>query len=121
MLAPEIAPRNVPVEGEETRNNMAAKKTATATKKAPGDAKRKPNAAFMAPHQPSPELAKIVGSEPLPRTEVTKKLWEYIKANKCQDGRTINPDEKLKGVLGSEPIDMLKMTGVVSKHLTKVK
>lgn len=97
---------------------MAAKKTATATKDPA--AKRKPNAAFMAPHKPSPELAAIVGSDPLPRTEVTKKLWEYIKANKCQDGRTINPDEKLKAVLGSEPIDMLKMTGVVSKHLTKI-
>lgn len=111
---------------------MAAKKTATATKKAPAakkapaktaadaGAKRKPNAAFMAPHQPSPQLAEIVGSKPLPRTEVTKKLWEYIKKNKCQDGRTINPDEKLKGVLGNKPIDMLKMTAVVSKHLTKV-
>lgn len=107
---------------------MAAKKTADATaKKAPAKktaegapAKRKPNAAFMAPHKPSPELAKIVGDEPLPRTEVTKKLWEYIKKNKCQDGRTINPDEKLQGVLGNKPIDMLKMTAVVSKHLTKI-
>ena len=107
---------------------MAAKKTATkkaapakkAPAKAAAGAKRKPNAAFMAPHQPSPQLAEIVGSKPLPRTEVTKKLWEYIKKSKGQDGRTINPDEKLKGVRGNKPVDMLKMTSMVSKHLTRV-
>lgn len=107
---------------------MAAKKTATATKKAPAKkapakaapAKRKPNAAFMAPHQPSPQLSEIVGSKPLPRTEVTKKVWDYIKKNKLNNGRIINPDDKLKGVIGNKPIDMLKMTSLVSKHLTKV-
>ena len=83
-------------------------------------AKRTPNAAFMKPVTPDAALAMIVGDKPLPRTELTKKLWAYIKKNGCQDQknkRMINPDEKLKGVLGGKPINMFKMTAEVSKHV----
>lgn len=84
-------------------------------------AKEKKNSAFMKPVQYSAELADVIGPGPLPRTEVTKKVWDYIKKHKLQDQknkRMINPDQKLGKVLGSnEPIDMFKMTGKISKHL----
>ncbi|GIK86450.1 MAG: SWIB/MDM2 domain-containing protein [Burkholderiales bacterium] len=89
----------------------AAKKTA---------AKRKPNAAFMKAMTPSAALASIVGSNPLPRTEVTKKVWDYIKKNKLQDAvnkRMINADEKLKAVLGKAKVTMFEMTKLISSHL----
>jgi len=83
--------------------------------------KEKKNSAFMKPVQVSDALAEVVGQGPMPRTEVTKKLWEYIKKHKLQDQtnkRNINPDQKLGKVLGSnQPIDMFKMTGKISKHL----
>jgi upstream activation factor subunit UAF30 len=82
----------------------------------------KPNAAFMKPLTPSSDLAEIVGSEPLPRTEVVKKLWVYIKKNKLQDEknkRNINADEKLKKVFaGKKMVSMFEMTKLVSKHLS---
>lgn len=81
---------------------------------------KKPSA-FMKPVAVSDALAKIVGKGPMPRTEVTKKLWEYIKKHKLQDTknkRNINPDELLSKVFGSaEPIDMFKMVSKISKHL----
>jgi len=83
-------------------------------------AKRKPNAAFMKPVTPSAALAEIVGSKPLPRTEVTKKLWAYIKKNKLQDKknkRMIHADEALKPIFGKSELDMFKMTSAVSKHV----
>jgi upstream activation factor subunit UAF30 len=89
-----------------------------ATKKAA--AKRKPNAAFMKAMMPSAALAAIVGSNPLPRTEVTKKVWDYIKKNKLQDAvnkRMINADEKLKAVLGRAKVTMFEMTKLISSHL----
>jgi chromatin remodeling complex protein RSC6 len=76
---------------------------------------------FMQPMQLSDELAAVVGRGPMPRTEVTKKLWAYIKANKCQDAknkRNINPDEKLAKILGKKAINMFEMTKLVSKHLS---
>jgi chromatin remodeling complex protein RSC6 len=77
---------------------------------------------FMQPMQLSDELTAVVGRGPLPRTEVTKKLWAYIKANKCQDAknkRNINPDEKLSKVFGGKKaINMFEMTRLVSKHLS---
>lgn len=83
--------------------------------------KEKKNSAFMRPIQVSEALAEIVGHGPMPRTEVTKKIWEYIKKHKLQDEknkRMINPDQKLSKVLGSpQPIDMFKMTSKVSKHI----
>ncbi len=84
--------------------------------------KRKPSAAFMKPMKVSPTLAAVIGSEPMPRTEVTKKLWAYIKKNKLQDPtnkRMIKADEKLKGVFGGKSVvNMFEMTKLVSKHLS---
>ncbi|PYQ81816.1 MAG: hypothetical protein DMG01_02935 [Acidobacteria bacterium] len=83
--------------------------------------KRKPNAAFMAPVTPDAALSEVVGSKPLPRTELTKKLWAYIKKNKLQDKnkRTmINADEKLRAVFGGKrQVSMFEMTKLVSKHV----
>jgi chromatin remodeling complex protein RSC6 len=83
-------------------------------------AKRKPNAAFMKAMTPSSALAAIVGGSPLPRTEVTKKVWDYIKKNKLQDAvnrRNINADDKLKAVLGKAKVTMFEMTKLISSHL----
>ena len=97
----------------------AAKKTA---KKAAKKSKRKPNAAFMAPVTPSAALAAVVGSKPIPRTEVTKRLWAYIKKNKLQDAknkRVIKADATLKPVFGGKAsVNMFEMTKLVSKHLS---
>ncbi len=93
-------------------------------KKAPAKkaAKRKPNAAFMKPLTPSAELGAVVGTKPLPRTEVTSKIWEYIRKNKLQDPknkRNINADAKLTAVFdGKKVVNMFEMTKLVSKHLS---
>ena len=83
--------------------------------------KRKPNAAFMKPLQPDAALGEVVGSKPMPRTEVTKKLWVYIKKNGLQDTknkRMINPDAKLAAVFGgTKQVSMFEMTKLVSKHM----
>ena len=93
---------------------------ATAAKKAP--TKRKANAAFMKPLQPSAILAEVVGDKPLARTEVVKKMWAYIKKNKLQDEknrRNINADDKLKAIFGGKKsVNMFEMTKLVSKHLS---
>ncbi|MEQ1870340.1 MAG: SWIB/MDM2 domain-containing protein [Vicinamibacterales bacterium] len=95
---------------------VAPKKAAPKKKTA-----RKPNAAFMKPVQPSELLAAVVGSKPMPRTEVTKKLWGYIKKNGLQDAknkRMINADANLKAVFGGKTsVNMFAMTKLVSKHL----
>ena len=105
----------------------AAKKAApkkAAVKKAPAKkaAKRTPNAAFMKALTPSSELAAVVGDKPLPRTEVVKKLWAYIKKHGLQDAknkRNINADDKLKAVFGGKKtVSMFEMTSLVSKHLS---
>ena len=84
-------------------------------------AARKPNAAFMKPVTPSAALAEIVGAKPMPRTEVTKKLWAYIKKQGLQDSknrRQINADDNLKPVFGGKAsVNMFVMTKLVSKHL----
>ena len=83
-------------------------------------AKRKPNAAFMKPVTPSPALAVVVGSKAIPRTEVTKRLWAYIKKHRLQDKknkRMINADDALRPVFGKPALDMFKMTKAVSKHV----
>ena len=83
--------------------------------------KRKPNAAFMKPVQPDAKLAEVVGSKAIPRTEVTKKLWAYIKKNGLQDKknkRMINADETLQAVFGGKKtVNMFEMTKLVSKHV----
>jgi chromatin remodeling complex protein RSC6 len=90
-------------------------------KKKTTKAKRKPNPAFMKPLTPSAALGAVVGTKAIPRTEVVKKLWAYIKKNKLQDkkdGRVIVADAKLKKVFGGKAkVDMFKMTKLVSKHL----
>jgi chromatin remodeling complex protein RSC6 len=82
---------------------------------------RKPNAAFMKAMTPSPALAEVVGSKAIPRTEVTKKLWAYIKKNKLQDAknrRMIKADASLKTVFGGKAtVNMFEMTKLVNKHL----
>ena len=84
-------------------------------------AARKPNAAFMKPVQPDEALAKVVGSKPLPRSELTKKVWDYVKKNKLQDAknkRQINADDVLKPVFnGKKSVTMFEMTSLVNKHL----
>jgi chromatin remodeling complex protein RSC6 len=86
-----------------------------------GGAKRKPNAAFMAPKQPDAALGAVVGTNPIPRTEITKKLWAYIKRNNLQDAkerRMINADDKLKPVFGGKgKVSMFEMTKLVNKHI----
>lgn len=100
-----------------------AKKAApkkTAKKAAKPKAKRKPNAAFMKPLTPQGPLAAIIGTNPMPRTEVTSKIWAYIKKNKLQDAvnkRMINADEKLRALFGKAQASMFELTKYVSKHL----
>ncbi len=82
--------------------------------------KRVPNAAFMKPMQPSSDLAAVVGSGAMPRTEVTKKLWGYIKRKGLQDSknrRMINADENLRPIFGRSQVSMFEMTRLVNKHL----
>ena len=84
-------------------------------------AKRAPNPAFMKPMQPDAALGAVVGNNPMPRTEITKKLWQYIKRNGCQDQkerRMINADDKLRPVFGGKnKVSMFEMTKLVNKHL----
>ena len=83
--------------------------------------KRTPNAAFMKPMQPSSDLASVVGSSPMPRTEVTKKLWQYIKRKGLQDSknrRMINADDNLRPIFGRAQVSMFEMTRLVNKHLS---
>ena len=86
-------------------------------------AKRKPSAAFMKPVQPNEKLAVVVGSKPLPRTELTKKLWVYIRKHELQDKKQktlINADESLQVVFnGKKQVSMFEMTKLVSGHLKK--
>ena len=81
---------------------------------------RKPNAAFMKPLTPSPILAAIIGDEAVPRTEVTKRIWDYIKKHDLQDPanrRNINADAKLKPVFEKDQVSMFELTKIVSGHL----
>ncbi len=104
------------------KKKLTKKKTVKKKKKAVKKKKRKPSAAFMRPYTLSPELAAVVGDQAMPRTQVTKKLWAYIKRNGLQDAgnrRMINADEKLKVVFGGrKQVSMFQMTALVSKHLT---
>ena len=98
-----------------------AKKKAAKKPAAKKAKKRTPNAAFMAPKQPAGPLAAVVGDKPIPRTEITKKLWQYIKKNGLQDAkerRMINADDKLKAVFGGKgKVSMFEMTKLVNKHI----
>jgi upstream activation factor subunit UAF30 len=100
----------------------AAKKAVKKAAPKKAKVKRKPNAAFMAPLTPSATLAEVVGAKPLARTEVVKKIWDYIKKNKLQDSknrRMINADAKLKPLFGKGQISMFDLTKIVSNNLKK--
>jgi upstream activation factor subunit UAF30 len=131
---PAKAPAKAPAAKKPAATKAAApaKKAAAPAKKAAAPAKkaaakpaakkpaRKPNAAFMKPLTPSAALASIVGDKPLPRTEVVKRMWDYIKKGGLQDAvnkRMINADAKLKEVFGKAQVSMFEMTGLVGKHL----
>ncbi|MFY3384198.1 SWIB/MDM2 domain-containing protein [Paracidovorax sp. MALMAid1276] len=97
-----------------TASKAPAAKTAAPAKK------RTPNAAFMKALTPSPALAAVVGSAPLPRTEIISKLWVYIKANNLQDAankRNINADAKLKELFGKPQVSMFELAGLIGKHV----
>jgi chromatin remodeling complex protein RSC6 len=100
-----------------TRKSAPAARKSSAKKKSA----RKPNAAFMKPVTPSPQLAEVIGAKPVPRTEVTSKLWAYIKKNNLQDAknrRMIKADAALKPVFGGKSqVNMFEMTALVGKHL----
>jgi chromatin remodeling complex protein RSC6 len=106
--------------GKKGGAKKAAKKGGT-KKAAKKGAKRTPNAAFMKPMQPDAALSAVVGGSPMPRTEITKKLWAYIKKNNLQDAkqrRNINADDKLKPVFGGKgQVSMFEMTKLVNKHI----
>ena len=109
------AAKKAPAKAPAKAPKKAAKKVA---KKA---AKRTPNAAFMTPLNPSPVLAEVIGSKPLPRTEIVKKIWDYIKKNNLQDKknrRMINADSKLKVVFGGkDQVSMFDLAKIVSKNV----
>jgi len=101
------------------KKRAGARKTRRTAKRS--GAKRAPNPAFMKPMQPDAALGAVVGTSPMPRTEITKKLWQYIKRNGCQDQkerRMINADDKLRPVFGGKnKVSMFEMTKLVNKHL----
>jgi chromatin remodeling complex protein RSC6 len=107
--------------GKKKGGRKGAKKSARRKTAKRGGAKRKPNAAFMRPMQMDAALGAVVGNSPIPRTEVTKKLWQYIKRNGLQDQkerRMINADDKLRAVFGGKgKASMFEMTKLVSKHM----
>ena len=110
-----------------TAKKAAAKKAPAkkaAKKAAPKKAatKRAPNPAFMRPMRPSPQLAAVIGNDPMPRTAVTSRVWDYVKKNKLQDQnnkRAINADDKLRPIFGKNQVTMFEMTSLVNKHLSE--
>src|SRR5659263_582641 len=117
VAAKKAAPAKKVAAKKAPAKKVAAKKPAA--KKAPAK-KRTPNAAFMKPLTLSAALAAVVGDKPLPRTEIVKKLWDYIKAKNLQDKvnkRLINADEKLRAVFGKAQVSMFEMAGLIGKHV----
>ena len=103
-----------------SRKKVARKSGRKSSRRKSSGKKRTPNAAFMKPMQPSSDLASVVGSSPMPRTEVTKKLWQYIKRKGLQDSknrRMINADENLRPIFGRSQVSMFEMTRLVNNHL----
>ena len=119
--AKKAAAKKAPAKKAATKKAPAKKATAkkAVAKKAPAK-KRTPNAAFMKPMTPSAMLAAVIGANPMPRTEVTKKVWDYIKKNGLQDSakRTmINADAKLKEIFKKAQVSMFEMTKLINGHL----
>ena len=105
---------------KKSAGKKSAAKKGGATKKAAAK-KRTPNAAFMKAMTPSAQLGAVVGAQPMPRTEITKKLWQYIKRNNLQDPkqrRMINADDKLRPIFKKDQVSMFDMTKLVNKHLS---
>src|SRR5262252_9853563 len=115
--------KKAPAKAKKAAPKKAAKKVAkkaAAKKVAKKKVARKPNAAFMAPKMPTGPLAAIIGDKPMPRTEITKQIWAYIKRNKLQDAvqkRMINADEKLRALFGKAKADIFEMTKLVNKYI----
>ncbi len=111
----------MPKKSEETSGATKPKSASKGGSKAAAGGSK--GGAFMAPLQPDDALAAVVGKDPLPRTEVTKRVWDYIKANNLQDPndkRTIKADAKLKAVFdGKDSVSMFEMTKLVNGHLKK--
>jgi chromatin remodeling complex protein RSC6 len=117
--APKKATKSAPKKAVKSAPKKAEKKTA-AKKAAPKKSGRKPNPAFMAPLNVSPVLAEVIGNKPLPRTEIVKKIWDYIKKNKLQDEknrRMINADAKLRPLFGKDQISMFELAKIVNKQV----
>ena len=117
--AKKAAAKKAPAKKVVAKKAAPAKKAAVKKKAAPAK-KRTPNAAFMKAMTPSDALAAIIGKGPYPRTEVTKKIWEYIKKNKLQDAvnkRMINADARLKEIFKKAQASMFEMTKLVNSHL----
>jgi chromatin remodeling complex protein RSC6 len=110
-----------PTKKKPTSKKAAARaKKPAAQKAAKPKAKRIPNVGFMKAMTPSAMLAAVVGAKPLPRTEVVKKVWDYIKKNRLQDTinkRMINADEKLRQIFGKAQVSMFEMTKIINQHL----
>ncbi len=114
------AKKAAPVKKVAVKKVAPAKKAAPAKKVAAPKVKRTPNAAFMKAMNPSAILAAVIGATPAPRTEVTKKIWDYIKKHKLQDAanrRMINADEKLKALFGKAQVSMFDMAKIINAHL----
>lgn len=117
VKAAKAAPKKV---AKKAAPKKVAKKAAP-KKVAKKKSARKPNAAFMAPLTPSATLAGVIGAKPVPRTDVIKKIWDYIKKNNLQDKvnkRMINADAKLKPLFGKDQISMFDLAKIVSKHVS---
>src|SRR5687768_12294993 len=113
-----VAKKAAPKKAAKAAKKVAKKKAAAPKKKSA----RKPNAAFMAPLTASPVLAEVIGNKPLPRTEIVKKIWDYIRKNNLQDKknkRMINADAKLKPLFGKGQISMFELAKIVNNHVVK--
>jgi upstream activation factor subunit UAF30 len=120
MTKKSAAPKKAATKKAAPKKSAAPKKAAAKKTTTKSATKRKPNPAFMKPLTPSTQLAAVIGASPMPRTQVVKKLWDYIKKNKLQDAtnrRNINADDKLKALFGKSTVSMFEMTKIVSKHL----
>jgi chromatin remodeling complex protein RSC6 len=124
--AKKAAPKKATVKKAAPKKAVAAPKKATAKKVAPKKVApkkpRKPNPQFMAPLTPDAALGAVVGMNPLPRTEITKRLWDYIKKNNLQDAknrRQINADDKLRAIFGRPSVTMFEMNKLIQSHIRK--
>lgn len=117
---PKKAAAKAPAKAVAKKSAAKAAPKKAAKKAAPKKSARKPNAAFMAPLTPDDKLAAVIGNKPVPRTEMIKKIWDYIKKNNLQDKqnkRMINADEKTKPLFGKNQISMFELAKVVNQHI----